>query len=195
MKMERITHNKIKIFLTLDDLLDRGMTKEDMLGNSLKVQKLFQEMVEEACDSLCFKMSGSVAIEIYALPAQGLIIVITKEEDENFADEDDLSLRVKFDDCPHILYVFEDFEDLIQLCHHLKKQGLLSSTLYVYKAAYYLLIGNVGETIYDRVISLAAEYGNASTLTLYRMNEYGACLIEKEAISVLTSHFRNGHNL
>ena len=31
MKMERITNNKIKIFLTLDDLMDRGITKEDIV--------------------------------------------------------------------------------------------------------------------------------------------------------------------
>ena len=193
MKMERITGTKIKIFLTLDDLMDRGITKEDIVGNSLKVQKLFQEMVEEACESLRFKMSGSVAIEIFSLPAQGLIIIITKEEDGNFADEEDFNLRIMFDDCSHILYVFDDFEDLVQLSHHLKKQSLLSSTLYFYKAHYYLLIENVPDTSYDQVISLAAEYGNASTLTVYRMNEYAACLIEKEAIHVITSHFRNSN--
>lgn len=194
MKMERITHNKIKIFLTLDDLLDRGITYDDISGNSLKVQKLFQEMVEEACDSLCFKMSGSVAIEIFTLPAQGLIITLTKEAEEHFDDEDDFNLRVKFDHCPHILYIFEDFEDIIQLSHQLKNQELLSSTLYFYNEHYYLLIENVLETIYDKIISLAAEYGNASTLTLYRMNEYGACLIKNEAIQVLTSFFRHPNN-
>ena len=123
MKMERLTNNKIKIFLTLDDLMDRGVTKDDLLGNSLKVQKLFQEMVEEACESLHFKMMGSIAIEIFTLPAQGLIIIITKEEDENLGEEEDFNLRVKYDDCPHILYFFDDFEDVIQLSYHLTNQG------------------------------------------------------------------------
>jgi adapter protein MecA 1/2 len=195
MKMERIAHNKIKIFLTMDDLLDRGITYDDIAGTSLKVQKLFQEMVEEACDSLCFKMNGSVALEIFTLPAQGLMIIITKEADEYFADEDEFNLRVKFDHYPHILYVFEDFEDIIQLSHRLKNQELLSSTLYFYNERYYLLIENVLETVYDKVISLAAEYGSVSTLTLYRMNEYGACLIKNKAIQVVTSFFRQPTNL
>ena len=191
MKMERITNNKIKIFLTLDDLMDRGISKEDILGNSLKVQKMFQEMVEEACESLNFKMIGSIAIEIFTLPAQGLIIIISKDEDESWDDVEDFNLRVKYDDCPHILYFFKDFEDLIQLSYHLTNQSRLNSTLYYYNEQYYLLIEDVPESLYDQVISIAAEYGNASTLTLYRMNEYGACLIEKEAIQVITSHFRN----
>lgn len=191
MKMERITNNKIKIFLTLDDLMDRGITKEDIVGNSLKVQKMFQEMVEEACDNLNFKMMGAIAIEIFTLPAQGLIIIISKEEDENWGDVEEFNLRVKYDDCPHILYFFNDFEDLIQLSYQLTNQGLLNSTLYFYNEHYYLLIENVQETIYDKVISIAAEYGNASTLTLHRMNEYGACIIEKEAIHVITTHFHH----
>lgn len=191
MKMERMTNNKIKIFLTLDDLGDRGITKEDILGNSLKVQRFFQEMVEEACESLCFIMSGSIAIEIFSLPAQGLTIIITKEEDGNLIDEEDFNLRVTIDDCPHILYVFEDFEDLIQASHFLIKQGLFLSKLYLYNDHYYLLIENVQETMYDKIISIVAEFGYASTMTLFRVNEYATCIIEKEAIHILTSHFHN----
>ncbi|MFB7638573.1 genetic competence negative regulator [Peribacillus butanolivorans] len=190
MKLERLTNNKIKIFLTLDDLIDRGITKEDILGNSLKVHKLFQDMVEEACEELSFKMSGSIAIEIFSLPAQGLIIIVTKEEEELLTEEEEfLDLQVKIDDFPHILYVFDEFEDIVQLSHRLSYHGLLNSTLYHYEGRYYLLIENVKDTTYDTVISLAAEYGHASTLTLYRINEYGTCIIEKEAIHVLISHF------
>lgn len=191
MKIERITNNKIKIFLTLDDLMDRGITKEDIIGNSLKVQKMFQEMVEEACESLQFKMIGSIAIEIFTLPAQGLIIIISKDEEENWGDVEDFNVQVKYDDCPHIVYFFKDFEDLIQLSYHLIHHGQLNSTLYYYNEHYYLLLENVPEAIYDQVISIAAEYGNASTLTLYRIHEYGTCLIEKDAIQVITSYFRN----
>lgn len=190
MKSERLTNNKIKIFLTLDDLMDRGITKEEIVGNSLKVHKLFQAMVEEACESLNFIMSGSIAIEIFSLPAQGLIIIVTKEEEEDFAEEEDfVNLQVKFDESPHILYAFDEFEDVIQLSHQLLNQGVFLSTLYVYNERYYLLIENVSEEIYHKVISLAAEYGYASTLTLYRIGEYGACILEKEAIEVLTSYF------
>ena len=190
MKLERLTNNKIKIFLTLDDLIDRGITKEDILGNSLKVHKLFQDMVEEACEELSFKMSGSIAIEIFSLPAQGLIIIVTKDEEELFNNEEEfLDLQVKIDESPHILYVFHDFEDIIQLCHRLTFQGMLNSSLYFYEGKYYLLIENVKDATYETVISLAAEYGHASTLTLCRINEYGTRLIEKEAIHALSTHF------
>ena len=82
MKLERLTNNKIKIFLTFDDLFDRGITIEDIKANSLKVHKLFQEMVEEACEEMNFKMSGSIAVEIFSLQAQGLIIVALRERED-----------------------------------------------------------------------------------------------------------------
>ena len=36
MKLERLTNNKIKIFLTLDDLIDKGITKEDIFREFFK---------------------------------------------------------------------------------------------------------------------------------------------------------------
>ncbi|WP_409301424.1 adaptor protein MecA [Peribacillus sp. SCS-155] len=191
MKLERLTNNKIKIFLTFDDLIDRGLTKEDIKGNSLKVHKLFQEMIEEACAEMSFKMSGSIAIEIFSLQAQGLIIIVTKEEEEVIEDLDEefLDLQVRIGDHPHILYVFMELEDVIQLCHSLKQYKIEKSSLYRYEESYYLLIAGVSEQMYDAVISLAAEYGSVSTLTIHRLNEYGRLIIEDTAHILLPMHF------
>lgn len=191
MKLERLTNNKIKIFLTFDDLIDRGLTKEDIHSNSLKVHKLFQEMIEEACEELGFKMSGSIAIEIFALQAQGLIIIVTKDDEEVLDDEGDqyLDLQVKVGEHPHILYAFSDLEDVIQLCHSLKSIGIKHSSLYCFNDNYYLLIDRVQESRYDTVISLTAEYGSVSTLTLFRVQEYGKLVISDEAVRILTNYF------
>ena len=191
MRLERLSNNKIKIFFTFDDLFDRGVTKEEIRGNSLKVHKLFQDMVEEACEELDFDMSGSIAIEIISLQAQGLVIIVTKEEEDTLTDEEDyLNLKVKMDDCPHILFFFQDIEDVIQLCYRLCLKEISVSSLYLYDNQYYLLLEDIQENLFDAVSSLAAEYGRASTLTLFRINEYGKCLIQKEAITTLTGYFR-----
>jgi len=191
MKLERLSNNKIKIFFTFDDLFDRGVTKEEIRGNSLKVHKLFQDMVEEACDELDFDMSGSIAIEIISLQSQGLVIIVTKDEEDTLTDEEDyLNLKVKMDDCPHILFFFHDIEDVIQLCYRLFLKDISVSSLYIYDEHYYLLIEEVQEDLFDAISSLVSEYGRASTLTLFRMNEYGKCLIAQDAITTLTGYFR-----
>lgn len=191
MRLERLSNNKIKIFFTFDDLFDRGVTKEEIRGNSIKVHKLFQDMVEEACEELDFDMSGSIAIEIISLQAQGLVIIVTKEEEDTLTDEEDyLNLKVKMDDCPYILFFFQDIEDVIQLCYRLRLKEISVSSLYLYDDQYYLLLEDIQENFFDAISSLAAEYGRASALTLYRINEYGKCLIPKEAITTLTGYFR-----
>ena len=190
MRLERLASNKIKIFFTFDDLFERGVTAEDIKGNSLKVHKLFQDMVEEACQELDFKMNGSVAVEIFSLQAQGLVIIVTREDEEQIEEEDYLELDVKIGVCPHILFAFEDFEDVIQLSHCLKYLHIFVSSLYHYGGNYYLLIEEVSERLFEPAVSLAAEYGRASTLTLPRLDEYGVCLVEGEAVRIVTDHFR-----
>ena len=51
MRLERLNENKIKIFLTLDDLFDRGLSNEDIWKDSLKWHQLFHDMLEEASET------------------------------------------------------------------------------------------------------------------------------------------------
>ena len=146
MKLERLTNNKIKIFLTFDDLFDRGITIEDIKANSLKVHKLFQT-VEEACEEMNFKMSGSIAVEIFSLQAQGLIIVVSKHEEDMLTDEDEyLDLDVRIGEHPYILYTFSDIEAVIQLAHCVKQMNVCI-TLYEFEGQYYLLIEKVPDEV------------------------------------------------
>ncbi len=71
MRLERLNYNKIKIFLTLDDLTDRGLTKEDLWKDSFKVHQLFKDMMNEANTELGFEANGPIAVEVYSLQAQG----------------------------------------------------------------------------------------------------------------------------
>lgn len=65
MRLERLNYNKIKIFLTFDDLVERGLTKEDLWKDTFKVHELFRDMIEEASEELGFEINGSVAVEVY----------------------------------------------------------------------------------------------------------------------------------
>ncbi|MCZ1268628.1 adaptor protein MecA, partial [Paenibacillus tundrae] len=48
MKIERLSHDKIRIFLTFDDLSERGIQKDDMWQEIPKVHELFTEMMDQA---------------------------------------------------------------------------------------------------------------------------------------------------
>lgn len=159
MRLERLNYNKIKIFLTIDDLMDRGLTKEDLWKDSLKVHQLFREMMDEASEELGFEASGPIAVEVYSLQAQGMVIIVTKnheeeESDEDYAD-DYIEMQVKLDQNCDIVYEFNDFEDIIQLTNALYSQGLKEGTVYSYQNRFFLYSMNTSQYMSIRLYPLS----------------------------------------
>ncbi|MEH6944602.1 adaptor protein MecA [Bacillus sp. JJ722] len=190
MKLERLNYNKIRIFLTFDDLYEHGLTVDDIKRNELKVHAKIQRMVESACDEISFQMKGAIEIEIYSLHTQGLMMIITRDEDIFLLDDDCFNLQVTMEEQLQILYKFETFEDLIQLCKVFERLKIVqSSSVFYYKDYYYLSIERVLNKQYDTVISLAAEYGSLSTLTIHQLLEYGKGIVDQQAIEKIAKAF------
>jgi len=189
-KLERLDYNTLKIFLTLDDLYENGLTVEEIKENRLKVHAIIQNMVENACAEVDFQMFGTIQIEIFSLHTQGLIMIVKREDDAN--DYDDLmDLQVYLEEQRQILYVFEDFEDIVQVCIVLKNNNFIPhSTIYFYNDFYYLHIYNLEAEKYEVATSLVAEFGFVSTMSLFYLAEYGKKIMEKNAIFDI-NHFFN----
>ncbi|KZZ86443.1 MULTISPECIES: genetic competence negative regulator [Bacillaceae] len=194
MRLERLNYNKIKIFLTIDDLMDRGLTKEDLWKDSFKVHQLFKDMMNEASLELGFEAHGSLAVEVFSLQAQGMVVIVTKsnedieEEEEDYAD-DYIEMQVKLDESIDIVYEFHAFEDLIQLSKALKQIGLTQGAVYFYNQRYFLHLDDYAPAQIETVIAVLAEFGSSTTLTLHRLHEYGKQIMKEEAINQLTKYF------
>ncbi|MDF0726194.1 genetic competence negative regulator [Cytobacillus sp. S13-E01] len=194
MRLERLNYNKIKIFLTFDDLVDRGLSKEDLWHDSLKVHQLFRDMIEEASDELGFEANGPIAVEVYSLQAQGMVVIVTKDVndlesyDEDFTD-DYIEMQVTLDQSDEIFYEFHSFEDIIQLSTRLKNINVLSGKLYSFNNRFYLLFEDENLVQTENLISLLAEFGNPSTITTYKVHEYGKLLMAENAIQQVYSYF------
>ncbi|WP_042346328.1 adaptor protein MecA [Bacillus massiliigorillae] len=190
MKLERLNYNKIRIFLTFDDLYEHGLTVDDIKRNELKVHAKIQRMVESACDEINFQMKGAIEIEIYSLHTQGLMMIITRDEEIFLLDDEWFNLQVTMEEQLQILYKFQSFEDLIQLCKILDRlQVVQTSSVFYYNDFYYLSIERIVNKQYDNVISLAAEYGSISTLTVHQLLEYGKSIVHQQAITKIASEF------
>lgn len=199
MKIERLGTNKIRIFLTFDDLSERGIQKEDMWRELPKVHELFSEMMEQAYTELGFDPTGPLAVEVFALPAQGMVVIVTRGkydgplgmhlEDE--LEEDVYEMEVTMEQSDTIMYAFSDFEHLIELAHlidpHVKEDG----TLYHYKDRYilYLEAKELEQSTYNSLIALLAEYGEATSVTPAVLGEYGKVIMPDHAISTIITHF------
>lgn len=198
MRLERLNMNKIKVFLTFDDLSERGLTKEDLWQDLPKVHQLFRDMINEASDELGFEADGPIAVEIFSLKAQGMVMIVTKENYIEIDDEDDefndeyIQMQVTVDETHEISYVFSDFENVINVSECLFNKGISGGKLYSFENVYYLQFDELeflGHST-ENMISILSEFGNPSTLTIARLEEYGKLLMEKNAISQLVHYFK-----
>lgn len=195
MRVERLGKDKIKIFLTLDDLSDRGLKKEDLWNDVPKVHDLFNEIMEQAYEELGFELKGPVAVEIFALPSQGMVVIVSKGKSKIWIDEDlddDLyELEVTLEESDSIIFAFKDFEELLRASKQINSAIVLGGKLYYYQNHYIILFeqADIQENAVDSIIALLSEYGEVSTVSKAILEEYGKIIIDNEAIKVLNLHF------
>ncbi|AND41266.1 MULTISPECIES: genetic competence negative regulator [Cytobacillus] len=192
MRLERLNYNKIKIFLTLDDLNDRGLTKEDVWKDSLKWHQLFHEMLEEASEEFGVDIQGSVAVEIFSMQSQGMVMIVTMEEqmdDEELLEDGFIEMQVTVEGSEDILFEFQDFEDVIQMAAELNRVQIEEGSLYSYKEKYYYHVTDIAAENVHRVIAILAEYGDSAFTSIHVIQEYGKVLIESQAVKELVKYF------
>lgn len=197
MRLERLNYNKIKIFLTFDDLTERGLTKDDLWHDSQKVHQLFRDMMSEASDELGFEADGPIAIEVYSLQAQGMVIIVTKDlsvddEDEEFNDEY-IEMQVTVDESDDIFYEFQTLEDIISLSSRLHILGIDGGKLYSFHDHFYLELqeDELNGQLTENIISILSEFGTPATITIYRVIEYGKELMKENAVLQIYNFFIN----
>ncbi|KHF40368.1 genetic competence negative regulator [Halalkalibacter okhensis] len=201
MRLERLNTNKFKAFLTFDDMRERGLTKEDLWQDLPKVHDLFRDMILEADDELGFKVDGPIAVEVYAMPAQGMVIIVSKStSDEDFDEEGFeegyIEMQVTLDETEDIFYEFADIEDVIALSSRLFPFGIQGGSLYSYKNQYFIKFEEFDVDFVDEetFVALLSEFGNPSTVSSYVVNEYGKRLIKYDSIKELYGTFINTKN-
>ncbi len=192
MRLERLNSDKIKIFLTFDDLNERGITKEDMWHDLPKVQQLFRDMIMEADDELGFQAKGPIDVEVFSLPAQGMVVIVSKSLDHDiFEDDHDeyIEMQVTLDETDDILYTFHDFEHIISLMAPLHRLGINGGQLYHYNGLYYLGFEDEEGDHLDTLIAYLAEYGQPSTMSSHCLIEYGKVILSDGAVDQLHKAF------
>lgn len=193
MRLERLNADKIKIFLTLDDLSERGISKDEIWQDIPKVHQLFRDMMMEADDELGFKAEGPIAVEVFSLPAQGMVVIVSKSGEVEFEEDDDdyIEMQVTVDESSDIFFEFSSFEDVLALSGRLYPVGIGEGTLYAFENRFYLHFEEEEIDSFDHegFIALLSEFGSPSTITIHRVKEYGKQLIEFTAIEQLHKIF------
>ena len=194
MRLERLNHNRIKIYLTFDDLYERGLTKDDIWKDSIKWQYFFHEMLEEANDMFDLEIHGSVAVEIFSMKAQGMVMILTMNEEE-FQDEELLAegfleMQVTVEETVDILYEFSDLEDAIQAAKVLFQAGFSGGALFSVDSKYYLYFPDIQAVKEAQAAAILSEFGEASIKSIHVIQEYGCTIQKGNAIEMINQYFK-----
>lgn len=194
MRVERIAKDKVRIFISYEDLEERGIERDEIWRNSKKVQELFWDMMETAYDEVGFEIAGPIAVEAFTMPTEGVVVIVTRVPGlpgQNKLDDDEgPELEVSSDYDSTFVFRFEEFESVIQMAHALVDYGI-STNLYRYEDAYHLFIDeeSIREDQYDAVWAIMQEYGEYSAVTATVLDEYGTSILKTDTIPFLVEQF------
>jgi adapter protein MecA 1/2 len=208
MKIERISHNKIKVTLSVDDLEEWNIDIENLSYNSPETQEMFWNMMKKAELEAGFYVDDSqLIIEAMPLQSEGFVIIVTRvDEDDDFESIHKYikskfkksELRVKRKNkkiCSGLMiYMFSDFDDICSASTRLLNIYAGESTLYRYKDYYYLALTRncTLNSLPETVETILTEYGHKiphPSIQEGFLNEHGSKIIENNALEVLQQYF------
>lgn len=206
MKIERVGENKIRIFVSYDDLEERDIDLDAFNYNSPETQELFWDLMEQAEIELGFEAQESqLCIEAVSDTDHGFVITITRIEEEsefesiqkfikNRYRKKDLSVKNKSQKiCSTLLiYAVEGFEDLCGLCSLISPLYSGRSRAYVLDSTYYLVLSGVEGNVSNRrqFESILGEYADKMQSVDFLegyLNEYGKKLVSDDAVAFFAS--------
>lgn len=211
MKFEKLSENKIRITLTINDLKDKDIDFHDFMSNPLESQDLFLDILKEAKEKIGFNTTDyKVKIEALAMIDGDFIVNITRmlegEKDLSTPIPSKKKFKVRRKSIApksnQAVYKFDSFDDYCYFVQFLSQSGLDDSYLiakrcvvYMYESAYYLIFNNINEK-YSNILkfySSITEFGtyiNNSTLFISKLYECGKIVIKNNALKISLSHFQ-----
>ena len=216
MEMEHINENTIRVLIGHEDLEERGVSFLDLLGNHKEIENFFYSILEEVDIEEEFR--GSEAVTFQVLPkGDGLELFISKnlpdeeisQSEDSTVDSEDVSdfLRQQIigsdpeeelsgsaleEQERQSTFAFEDFEQVIQLATDVELESAWTD-LYLFEERYYLVVHfwmeNLNQADVENQIARILEFAEKSDRTPETLNEYGQCLMARNAIERTKFYF------
>ena len=195
MRIERISDDQFTIFLTFEDLVERGFTQDDLWHDASNIQNLFSDMMYEASTELGFELEGILLVQVHLMQAQGMHIIVTQRVEDidlDFdIDEDFIEMKVTLDESRELIFSFGEFEDIIQVSSYLGASSIEGGQVYHMEDHYYMLLDDHDLMNQNRenVIAIMSEFAQPSIVTSHRLKEYGKVIYDTNAVKHINQDF------
>ncbi len=201
MKIEKLTDDKLKITLSIDDLEERNINLHSFMYNSPESQDLFWELLQQAQKECNFNVDDSmIYVEASTSGAGNFTLLVTKTNEEvpspttieklskqkkitkgNFRlKRKTASLKEKF-----TIYIFDSFDDICDFCQHYDTQILHNNKLFRMEDCYFLKTDYIP---YNGILEYATIANNPYLLEA-KLNEYGKLILEENALQTIAAAF------
>ncbi len=204
MKIEKLTEDKIRITLNLEDLESKNIDLHSFMANSKETQNLFGEMLDKLEKEIGFVTKNyRLSVEAIATQAGTFVLTITRLLDPNLISPKKIHIKRKSisNTCSTLIYKFDNFDDLCLLCEFIKKNDHLKNivsildnvSLYYYNN-YYIVIKNINLEIeiLKNICSVFSEFGkyiNNPILFEKKLQEYGKLVLAEGTIDCIIKKF------
>lgn len=204
MRIERINENKLRVFLSFDDLEDRDIDFEAFNYNTPETQELFWDLMEQAEVELGFDaMESQLCVEAVTDVDHGFVITITRMDDEgefesiqkfikNRYKRKELTPRKKATTLISTVSIwgFAGFDALASACRHIGSRHTGSSSAWRCEDQYFLVLYGAEnpEGGLRRFEDILSEHGDRMQNTGFLegwLNEYGTRLVPSDAIAAM----------
>lgn len=197
MKIEKLNENKLKITLSLDDLVERNIDLQSFIYNSPESQDLFWDMMNEAEREYGFDVNESMIYVEASSNGAGFTLIVTKTDDPTIVHHarqkvagKKKTFKLKRKNIKNnptkALYIFDKFDDLCDFCEVININDVGENSLYKLDNAYYL---QLDETTNLANILDFANVAKNMDISIGRINEYGNIVLEKTALQEIRKYF------
>lgn len=202
MKIEKLTDNKIRVILDIDDLAHKNINIDSLIQNSDFSQKLFKKMLNQAKKEVGFETEDSqVLIEAYISSEGYFIITFTKIANDlakNISHSSSPKPKAKRKNlntsCKTAIYQFDKFDDYTNFCTYLDNlnfqniKGFAKKiSLYEFEQKYFLVFNeiNIGHKNISFLYTSISEFGKLVSNSKNfesKLIEYGKTIFKNNAL-------------
>lgn len=204
MKIEKLTDNKIRVIININELSDKNINLNDFMIDNLNSQKFFLDILNKAEKEIGFFTNDcKLLIEAFSSMDEVFVFTITKFSKPNKNKKKRYSYKLKNNKTSIIknpVYKFSSFEEFCDLCKIINNSqipltGIAKKiSLYFYNNTYYLVLSdlNLSYMNFRKLFSIFSEFSNivknCDDFSL-RLLEYGRPIIKKNALKTGIKYF------
>lgn len=198
MKIEKLTDNKIRIILNIDDLIKKNIDVHSLIKNTDGTQKFLKNILKQAQKEVNFDIENSkLLIEAFISTDGFFVLTFTKISNEKSKQKVSIPRGKRKTTNPsskYAIYKFDTFDEFCSFCTYLNntKLGNLKNfakniSLYEYSSSYFLVFSEINTnfentSLFYISISEFAKLASSSSSFVSKLVEYGKVIFKNNAI-------------